>query len=107
MSDLPSPIVVTAFGATDVGRARSRNEDAFLISALATEAPVTEAPNEFDASNHAVLLAVADGVGGQNAGDVASKLTLEALRKALPAECDRRSIADALRISIEATHDEV
>ena len=52
----------TAAGATHVGLRRSQNEDAFLID-----------PN-------VGLVALADGVGGQEAGDVASSEAIRALQ---------------------------
>ena len=48
-----------AHGATDVGLERSRNEDRFLVSPERT------------------LFAVADGMGGHAAGDVASRMAIE------------------------------
>jgi PPM family protein phosphatase len=51
--------------ATDVGRVREGNEDAFLVD---------------DAMG---LVAVADGMGGHRAGEVASATALEALRSAI------------------------
>lgn len=57
---------------TDVGRQRSHNED----SVLATEL-----------QNGAMLLAVADGMGGHAAGDVASEVALETFEKYLADAC--------------------
>ncbi len=53
--------MIEAFGRTDVGRRRKVNEDAFLV-----------APD-------AHLYAVCDGMGGHNAGEVASKMAIETL----------------------------
>lgn len=55
--------------ASDVGRWRQRNEDAFWAAAL---------------GDAAWALAVADGMGGYQAGDVASRLAIETLESALP-----------------------
>lgn len=52
---------ITAFGQTDLGRRREQNEDCFLV----------------DSKNE--LFAVADGVGGQPAGEVASQVALDQL----------------------------
>ena len=53
--------VLEAFGRTDVGRRRKLNEDNFLVD---------PEPN---------LYAVCDGMGGHNAGEVASKMAIETL----------------------------
>ncbi|MDZ7783825.1 MAG: protein phosphatase 2C domain-containing protein [Halioglobus sp.] len=53
-----------AHGMTDVGLERKNNEDAFLLLPLAAGR---------------LLAAVADGVGGHRAGEVASKLTCETI----------------------------
>jgi protein phosphatase len=53
---------VDAFGRSDIGRARDRNEDRFRIADL---------PDK--------LLVVADGVGGNGGGDIASGVAVEAV----------------------------
>ncbi len=76
-------IIVSA--ATDVGRARTTNEDAYAITDLATGAAVqaTGTDHAIEIQERGVLLAVSDGMGGAQAGEVASALVLESLQRAL------------------------
>jgi serine/threonine protein phosphatase PrpC len=73
---------------SDVGRARTNNEDAFTITDLATGDRVESGPNAgaIDVLDKGVLLALSDGMGGHQAGEVASQLVLDSLRAAMEAE---------------------
>jgi PPM family protein phosphatase len=66
---------------TDVGRARSTNEDACSITELATGTEVDALGRDctVDVGLKGVLLALSDGMGGHQAGEVASALVLESL----------------------------
>jgi serine/threonine protein phosphatase PrpC len=75
---------------TDVGRIRESNEDALL----AQEFPPR------------LLIAVADGMGGHAAGEIASATALQALREALPRLGDSAR-GEALRISVEQANSAV
>ena len=76
---------------SDVGRVRRGNEDNFLLLDLAT--PRTwnrldgdESPEEmrqFTLGDQGLVLVVSDGMGGALAGDVASKMAIEAVRDVL------------------------
>lgn len=57
---------IFAAAATDTGKRRSNNEDAFLVD------------------DELRLYAVADGVGGSEGGEVASRIAVETLRTVLP-----------------------
>lgn len=76
---------VDVFGLSDVGKKRSRNEDHFVIATLRKEVALRQSnladTSVFDRarSAEAQLFAVADGVGGQAGGDVASRTAVTAL----------------------------
>jgi protein phosphatase len=57
------PLTISARGATDVGRRRSHNEDAYLVD------------------EDLGLFVVADGMGGHAGGGTASRLAVETIRK--------------------------
>lgn len=84
MTAVPSrPIDV--FGLTDTGRKRETNEDHFVIASLRksvelryTSLNASRARGSLREAS-ALLLVVADGVGGAPAGELASELTVETL----------------------------
>jgi len=76
------PAKRTYAGLTDVGRVRAHNEDAVLL----------EPP----------LFAVADGLGGHEAGEVASGIAVEALAEAAPAHADAKALGRAVRAANRA-----
>jgi len=57
---------IISFGATDPGKKRSNNEDAYLLN------------------DTLGLYAVADGIGGNEGGEVASRIAVETLEEAMP-----------------------
>jgi protein phosphatase len=84
-SELPKPfssLVEVEFGAaTHEGKVRPHNEDAYLVfktgrswERVMTSLPQGELPQRFDEAGYA--MAVADGMGGHKAGDVASNMAL-------------------------------
>jgi PPM family protein phosphatase len=100
------PCHVAVAGATDIGRVRDINEDAYIISPLDEPDPVVRPRDDLShTSVRPLLLAVSDGMGGAQAGEVASTLTLDALRRSLPGRSTDWSAA--LRDAVECANREV
>jgi protein phosphatase len=74
---------VQSFGLTDRGRVRPWNEDQFLIGELSRTLWVRHSslpqPDTHHGRNRGYLLLVADGVGGNEAGEVASALSVASI----------------------------
>src|SRR5207237_9956250 len=76
---------------TDVGRVRRGNEDNFLLLEFTIERAWSgsdgpENPDDmrqFDLGEQGLVLVVSDGMGGALAGDVASRMAIEAVRDTL------------------------
>jgi protein phosphatase len=74
------------FGLTDAGKVRQNNEDALLVG---------EGEDE-------TLFVVADGIGGFEAGEVASSLAVDVLKDLPPGESFRAAIGEANRRIVAA-----
>ncbi|MDH4139078.1 MAG: protein phosphatase 2C domain-containing protein, partial [Coriobacteriia bacterium] len=72
-------------GLSDVGRVRTHNEDAVLLSPP--------------------LYAVADGLGGHQAGEIASTLAVESLLENAPLRADAKALGRAVRSANRAVID--
>jgi protein phosphatase len=76
---------VCSFGLTDPGRVRPNNQDHFLIAGLAKSLWVLHSslsqPGLQQGDEEGHLLVVADGVGGNQGGERASRLTVRALEQ--------------------------
>jgi protein phosphatase len=99
---------VTAIGQTDVGLRRDNNEDSFLIADLTTG--ITARPFstfQREIGKGGCLLVVADGMGGADAGEVASAIAVrtifEGMRSRLEdgADEDDAGFVEALRAAVQ------
>jgi protein phosphatase len=82
MTDSNKPLWVAAFGQSDIGLVRENNEDSFLIVDLTTGAATPDSA----ALHHAIgengsLFLVADGMGGVEAGEVASRMAVDSVAR--------------------------
>ncbi len=83
--DTKPAVLVQSHGLTDRGQVRSSNEDNFLIAELARTLWIrqTSLPQPLTqyGRNRGHLLLVADGMGGHQAGEIASALTVAAIEQ--------------------------
>src|SRR5215216_1100209 len=107
-------MIVELYAKSDVGRVRRGNEDNFLVLDLSTAQTWTgadgTAPPEnltrINLGDKGLVLVVSDGMGGALAGDVASRMAVDSVRKMLMGEgdasCDpEQDLVDCLK---SATH---
>ena len=94
--------------ASHVGKVRTNNEDSFVVADLTGG---TLLPDEmharFDVGERGVLLAVSDGMGGAQAGEVASALVVETITKEIggaPLETPRDAL---LTEAVQRAHEVV
>lgn len=72
---------------TDVGLMRTNNEDNFQISWDLSSLPMRWVNNELQQlGNKGCLLVVADGMGGANAGEIASKIAIDSIKNSFSPE---------------------
>jgi serine/threonine protein phosphatase PrpC len=77
-------IQVTLFGMSDVGRVRKNNEDNFVVCNLTTgEVGITPALCDHTVGPLGSLFMIADGMGGEASGEVASQLAAVTVPKRL------------------------
>jgi protein phosphatase len=106
---------VDVVGRTDVGRTREHNEDSFLVADLTTGRMLPDnGVDNYPAGERGLLFAVADGMGGAAAGEIASDMAVQSLMETL---CERwtaaevastpEGFAQALREATEAANERI
>lgn len=101
---------------THPGKVRKNNEDAYLLSALDGEEPIINSPaRPLKVGDPGLLVAVADGMGGAAAGEVASREGLAAVSLFLfghwgrlaPGKVQEIELLKALETAVEKASDAV
>ncbi|MCW5834827.1 MAG: serine/threonine-protein phosphatase [Labilithrix sp.] len=99
---------VSVAAVTHLGRVREKNEDAFVVADLTGGGLLDERSHaRFDVGERGVLLAVSDGMGGAQAGEVASALVVETITREIagaPLETPRDA---ALMEAVQRAHEAV
>ena len=77
-----SDIKIKLAAGTNVGLVRTNNEDNFVASRdlTASDWTIPQVDEQIDLGEYGALLVVADGMGGANAGEVASAIAIETIQ---------------------------
>jgi protein phosphatase len=91
------------FARTEVGCARERNEDSFLVLDLATgDSGLLPRARVQSLEPPGTVVAVCDGMGGAAAGDLAAKMALQSLEEVMRAQGPIADVDHAERALLEA-----
>lgn len=91
-------IVFEEFGLRDQGRVRDRNEDYFAIY---------HSDDEVEMSSRGRFYAVADGMGGHNAGELASRMAIETTRDIYYSDRGTQEPDELLKLAIEKANEAI
>jgi PPM family protein phosphatase len=92
---------------SDIGCVRTNNEDMILIGNELLRDTSNDYEFDFDSSEYPFLIAVADGMGGRNAGEHASEAVLNEMNRAirsLPVDLPLTELKNTLKKSIFTIH---
>jgi serine/threonine protein phosphatase PrpC len=109
-SDNPTHYISVS-AVTDIGKVREKNEDAFVVADLTGGTMLPEQSHaRLDVGDRGVLLAVSDGMGGAQAGEVASALVVETITHEIgeaPLETPRdAALAEAVQRAHQAVREQ-
>jgi len=95
-------IDVSAFGVSDIGRVRKNNEDTFVIFNLSTGEDCRAAsPCSLTLGALGLLLLVADGMGGEVSGEVASSMCATTVPQRLRENLKSLETVDPVRFALK------
>lgn len=112
MSSATSRLKVTAYGMSDVGRVRTNNEDNYLFTRVGSGSINTLPTESADTNNHWIFI-VADGMGGGQAGEVASQRAVDGVAQSFANQLsakhtvNQEALAEALSRAIETTNQSI
>lgn len=82
---MPAPVVIHWSAQSHSGSRKARNDDSFIAFASSPKgAEILPPIGSHSLANHDLVFAVSDGMGGGNAGDIASSTILEQMSLIIP-----------------------
>ncbi|MBK8349103.1 MAG: protein phosphatase 2C domain-containing protein [Saprospiraceae bacterium] len=75
---------------THVGQVRDHNEDSFIVGLDPVIDGWMLSSDEFEIGDQGSVLIVADGMGGENAGEIAAEIAVQSIKAYIQAEVKKK-----------------
>lgn len=95
---------------THVGQVRDHNEDTFIVGLNPAQDTWILNPGEQDITTSGAVFVVADGMGGENAGEIAAEIAVQSIKAYIQSELkkeDQTDISKILESSLIFAHNQI
>lgn len=103
-------MLVQIIAKTNIGKVRNHNEDSFIVGTDPVSEDWVLTGKDVEVKEKGIVFVVADGMGGENAGEIASEIAIESIKKFIKSQLIAEStqlVSQTLEPSLVFAHNNI